>query len=274
MENLQSMLKDLYLISGLNLSIYDIHENLITSYPEHNSPFCHLIKSTPEGAAQCLACDHKAFERVKSSGQIDIYNCDFHLYEAVVPIYTYGVHSGYLMMGQTLTDSAVEKKTIKNAAKDYVDSEKRLDEAISKISFHTKEQILSFASIIDICAKYLTLTNRLEAKNKNLAIEIKNYLNAHYNHAITLSQLCNYFYVSKSTLLNKFKEEYGITIHQYLLDYRFQKSLELLANSTQSIQEIALACGFQDANYYTKAFKAKYQITPTHYRETINTSKN
>ncbi len=129
-------------------------------------------------------------------------------------------------------------------------------------------------SPLDICAKYLTLTNRLEAKNKNLAIEIKNYLNVHYNYAITLQQLCNYFYVSKSTLLNKFKEEYGITIHQYLLDYRFQKSLELLANSTQSIQEIALACGFQDANYYTKAFKAKYQTTPTHYRETINTSKN
>ena len=76
------------------------------------------------------------------------------MYEAVVPIYTYGTHTGYLMMGQTLTNSQFEKERIKAATSKYVTDEKELNEAISKISFHTREQILSIASIIDICAKY------------------------------------------------------------------------------------------------------------------------
>ena len=58
------------------------------------------------------------------------------------------------MMGQTLTNSQFEKERIKAATSKYVTDEKELDEAISKISFHTREQILSIASIIDICAKY------------------------------------------------------------------------------------------------------------------------
>ena len=48
MNELQVMLKDLYLVFGLNLSIFDLDGNLVTSYPEKNSPFCELVKSKPE----------------------------------------------------------------------------------------------------------------------------------------------------------------------------------------------------------------------------------
>ena len=48
MNELQVMLKDLYLVFGLNLSIFDLDGNLVTSYPEKNSPFCKLVKSKPE----------------------------------------------------------------------------------------------------------------------------------------------------------------------------------------------------------------------------------
>lgn len=269
MNELQSLLKDLYLISGFNMTMFDIDENVITSYPCQDSPFCRLIKSTPKGALKCKECDHAAFERVKKTGKIDIYNCSLHLYEAVVPLYTYGVHTGYLMMGQTLTNSDYEKQLIKNEALKYVKDDQKLDDAIEKISFHTREKILSFAAIIDICGKYLTLTNRVEAKNRNLAMETKQYIMINYANEITIDDLCQYFYCSKSTLHNKFKEEYGITIHQYILEYRLEKALELLKNNKNSILEIALNCGFNDANYFSKAFKKKYKVSPSVYRENI-----
>lgn len=269
MEDLQSILKDLHLLSGINISIYDIDEHLITSYPTTNSPFCELIKSNPQSASICKDCDHYAFQRVKKSGKIDIYNCDFHLYEAVVPIYTYGTHTGYLMMGQTLSNSKFEKERIKAAASKYINNEKTLDEAISKITFHTKEQILSIASIIDICAKYLTLTNRIEAKNKNLAMEVKGYIHTNFSNDITIEHLCKYFYCSRGTLINKFKEEYGKTIHQYLQDFRLEQSLDLLKNKDLSVQETAISCGFKDANYFSKAFRRKFSISPTEYKLSI-----
>lgn len=272
MQELQSLLKDLYLISGLNISIFDIDEHLVTSYPVHDSPFCALMKSHPASKLKCKQCDHKAFERVKQSGEIAIYHCDFHLYEAVVPLYTYGTHTGYLMMGQTLTPSQFEKERIRAAASPYVKDKQALNEAIKKISYHTKEQILAFASIINIYGQYLTLTNRIEAKNKNLAMEVKKYIQVNYPKEITIEHLCQYFYCSRGTLINQFKHEYGKTVHQYILEFRLEKALELLKNKHLTIQEIALNCGFSDANYFSKSFKKKYALSPTSYRDQMITS--
>lgn len=266
MNDIQSMLKDLYLISGLNMTIFDIDGNMTISYPEQKSAFCSLINENKKAYEKCQQCDQAAFERVKKTGKIDIYQCYFHLYEACVPLYTYGMHTGYLMMGQTLSKSLIDKEQLKLTALPYVESEEKLNKAIEQISVHSKEQILSFASIIDICAKYLTLTNRIEAKNKNLAQEVKQYIIQNYSHDITIEHLCCYFYCSKATLINHFKNTYHQTVHQYLLTYRLEKAKEYLKNEKLSIQEVAINCGFKDANYFSKAFKKFYGVSPNQYR--------
>ncbi|MGN1183387.1 MAG: helix-turn-helix domain-containing protein [Faecalibacillus sp.] len=121
-------------------------------------------------------------------------------------------------------------------------------------------------------AEYITLTNRLESKSKNLAEEVHKYLVAHYNQKITIDWLCDYFYVSRSTLMNTFKSQYDMTIHQFILDYRLEKSIEMLKDNNKTIQDIAIECGFNDANYFSKAFKKRYLVSPTSLKEknTIN----
>lgn len=274
MKDIQNILKDLYLISGLNMSVFDIDENLITSYPTKKCPFCHLISLNDESLNLCNKCDKEAFERVKKTGKISIYQCHFHLYEACVPLYTYGIHTGYLMMGQTLTSSHFDKEELKRDALPYIKNEKELDLAIEQISTHSKDQILALASLVDIYAKYLTLTNRIEAKNKDLPQEVKQYIMQNYQNDITIEHLCSYFYCSKATLINKFKEKYGCTVHQFLLEYRLEKSKEYLNNDKLSIQEIALTIGFTDANYFSKAFKKQYNISPTQYKYNLSKHNN
>ena len=267
MNDLQSMLKDLYMISGLNMSIFDVDGKLITSYPTKKCTFCSLIAKDKNALTHCYACDQKAFKKVKETGKIYIYQCYFHLYEACMPLYTYGTLSGYFMIGQTISNSHFDKHDLITTASQYIKDEKLLNEAINQISKHNKEQILSFASIVDICAKYLTLTNRIEAKNKNLAEEVKQYIIQNYYRDITIDELCNYFYCSKATLINRFKEIYNDTIHQYLMKYRLDKAKELLLNKNLSIQEIAISSGFKDANYFSKAFKKHMNMSPRQYRE-------
>ena len=41
MEDLEKILKQLYLVSGLNMSIFDINQKLLASYPHNKSQFCH-----------------------------------------------------------------------------------------------------------------------------------------------------------------------------------------------------------------------------------------
>lgn len=269
MDELKNLLKDLYLISGLNMSIFDIHEKLMVSYPTYKSSFCHLIEQNEAAFKHCQHDDHHAFMKVKETGQIYIYQCHYHLYEACVPLYTYGTLSGYLMMGQTLSSSPIDQKQIITKALPYIQDQEILESSLTTISRHSKEQILAFASIVNICAQYLTLTNRIRAKQQNLAQEINSYLQKNYAYQITIDSLCDYFYCSKATLHTHFKENYHISIHQYLLKIRLQKSLELLHQKHLSISEIAYSCGFTDPHYFSKAFKKAYHCTPREYRSHI-----
>lgn len=80
------------------------------------------------------------------------------------------------MIWKTLLESSIDKKQLKATALLFVENEEDLYDAIKKISVHLREQILSLTSIIDICAKCLTLINRIEAKNKILLKKSSNIL--------------------------------------------------------------------------------------------------
>ena len=69
------------------------------------------------------------------------------------------------------------------------------------------------------------------------------------------------FYISK--LL---KDKKGQTLHQYVIAYRFKLARRMLQLSAKSVAEIAEECGFTDASYFTKTFKASFGMTPKEYR--------
>ncbi len=69
------------------------------------------------------------------------------------------------------------------------------------------------------------------------------------------------FYVS-----NKLKEAKGITLRQYIINYRIKLAKNLLECTAKSMAEIAEEAGFTDASYFTKSFKAAVGATPKEYR--------
>ena len=101
MDDLEKILKQLYLVSGLNMSIFDINQRLLASYPHNKSQFCHEIEKN-KASDHCLICDMNAMNHVKETGELYIYQCHFGLSEAIMPLYSYGALTGYLMMGQAV----------------------------------------------------------------------------------------------------------------------------------------------------------------------------
>lgn len=268
--DLMTVLKELHNLSGFRISIYDTSLNELAAYPPSLYGFCALVQRDKKVHEICVSNDAAAFEVVKKTGRVYIYQCKFGLYEAVTPLYYFGVLSGYLMMGQALDTRGDSRDHVFQKSAPYVDDHKRLLEEISKIPSTSKDKILSCINLMSICAGYITLSNRWNTSDKNLASGVRKYINQNYPERITIELLCSRFFCSKSTLINSFKKKYRKTIVQYLTEVRLAQAAKLLENSEDSIYLISQKCGFVDQNYFSKVFSRAYGATPTLYRREHN----
>lgn len=265
--SLEMVLKELHNISGFRISVHDIHHKEIASYPKELTRFCGMMQQDTSIYRSCVKNDSAAFDKVKKDEQPYIYRCQFGLYEAVAPLYYSGILSGYLMMGQALDTSIHTKEEVYRLSRQYVSNPVALKEAIESIPAATKDKISSCINIMGICAEYITLSNRFKASTKNLAQDVKKYIQENYEKKITLEILCKQFYCSKATLTHSFKKTYGETISHFMTLTRLEKAEKLLAVSDMKIGEIATRCGFADQNYFCKVFIKVFGITPNAYRK-------
>ncbi len=74
--------------------------------------------------------------------------------------------------------------------------------------------------------------------------------------------------VSKSTLTKRFREEMGMSLHEYLFDKIMFEAEQLLRQNELSIGEISEKFKFYDQFYFSRCFKARFGLSPTEYRKT------
>ena len=95
----------------------------------------------------------------------------------------------------------------------------------------------------------------------------KKYIEAHYYKDITLDNISSHVAISPGYLCKLFKENYNITIIDYLTRVRINKSIQLLKETDLHIKTISKKVGYRDSNYFSKVFKKVMGKTPTEYRE-------
>nr|WP_033167464.1 AraC family transcriptional regulator [Clostridium sp. KNHs205] len=62
------------------------------------------------------------------------------------------------------------------------------------------------------------------------------------------------------------KRSTGYTYKELLQRKRFQKAVELLGNTTLSVNDIISAVGYDNTSYFHKIFREKYNMSPRQYR--------
>ena len=73
--------------------------------------------------------------------------------------------------------------------------------------------------------------------------------------------------LSRVHLFRKVKELTGVTPTDFLRNYRLKQAAALLRQKDCNVNEAAYATGFSSPPYFSKCFKAVYNITPTEYQE-------
>ena len=84
--------------------------------------------------------------------------------------------------------------------------------------------------------------------------------------SITVQKISNLVDYSADHLTRRFFKQTGITISQYIINYRMKKAFSLLFNTNLSIVEIARKVGYNNMGFFYKKFRECYQTTPNEIR--------
>lgn len=87
------------------------------------------------------------------------------------------------------------------------------------------------------------------------------YTDPEYN----VERLSDSLGLSRGHLHRKIKELTGTTPVEFIRNYRLRKATELLRRGDLTVSEVAYKTGFSSPAYFTKCFKAVYNVTPTEY---------
>ncbi|MBQ6787324.1 MAG: helix-turn-helix transcriptional regulator [Lachnospiraceae bacterium] len=149
----------------------------------------------------------------------------------------------------------------------------------------TAPPIRLFLRLFETCERYGTLDlyegseflyrflsrllRELEAPSLDetgLVHQARTYIREHFRTLESLREVADFCQVSHEHLTRRFKKETGQSPLQYLTKLRIEHALFLLLNTTDSIETIAISCGFQNGNYFAKVFRKFLQCSPEEYR--------
>ncbi|MBD2703560.1 helix-turn-helix domain-containing protein [Spirosoma sp. BT702] len=99
-------------------------------------------------------------------------------------------------------------------------------------------------------------------KDQEFVLQFASLINQQYkNKDVTADTLAQQMKCSRSQLHTKLKTLTGLSTKEYLNDYRLTLARQLLEGGT-SVTETAFEVGFNDPNYFSRAFKNKFGTTP------------
>lgn len=281
--------------SGYLLS-HPLLGELTGSYLFHEDTFCAYVKEIQEVKEKCVitsndmlmsklmanhnARDSKPFRPGFDEGFYGVCWCG--LREYVYPICHSGVIVGALLAGPFRAGAReIGHAFDRLCARWDFDRDK-----LNKYYDETACEAHGFEMTVAMMAKYLSMlaeyyidrslvTSFKEAcrgdtrrrKLMSLAIE---YISMNLSSKISVADMAVYCMCSKSTLNHLFSGAMGRTIPEFVSFQRVSRAKYLLTNTEQSIEQIALQCGFSSSTYFSVVFRKLTDFTPSEFREKMN----
>ena len=266
----QKLLEDFYLISGMRVALYDKQARCVAWAGPAAYSFCNAVHSTPNGFHRCFASDEAAFQIVAKTQKTHTFTCPFGLFEAVTPILQGEALQGYLFVGEAiLKDPAQARLALREGAESAGDSisTERLQELIAQLASHTRAEQQALVRTLELFAAAVAKTDAFESVGGDIAFLLRDYLALNYTKRITLSALARHFHYSTVTLTEHFKKAFGKTIVAFLTEKRIEAAKTLLTDGDLTISLVCHACGFENPEHFSKAFKKQVGLSPLQYRQ-------
>ena len=184
-------------------------------------------------------------------------NCD----DCVIMIHPSFFEGNHIIFSHLLCDDVVSELVLKL----FEELENKLDMndfAVKGYTYQLVTYLCRNYSVAQISeGNYRAITEKHRTVNR-----IIEYINTHFYEDITTRQLADAVHLSQSHFCHIFKEITDKSAKEYLINVRIGHATVLLQNTDMNMTEIAFACGFFDANYFSRAFRKVKGMNPTEYK--------
>ena len=112
------------------------------------------------------------------------------------------------------------------------------------------------------------LPNQTQQRVDSLLLKARDYIHAHLFDALSLEQISHQASLSKYHFLRLFRQQFGMTPHQYVLNCRINRAREALAAGAR-LDDVVHDFGFADLSHLNRRFKPVFGMTPRQYRQIV-----
>jgi len=107
---------------------------------------------------------------------------------------------------------------------------------------------------------------RITPPERARLLKVRELIDADPAAPVTLAALCAQARMNRNKLHFGFKQQFGVSIHEYQTELRMQAAWKLLETTELPIGEIAEATGYEEPTNFTAAFKKHFAVLPRQVR--------
>jgi AraC family transcriptional regulator len=98
---------------------------------------------------------------------------------------------------------------------------------------------------------------------------VTDHIDAHLIEPIAVADLAQLVGLSESHFARAFKQTVGVAPHRFVVERRLERGKRMLADTEDSIAQIASLCGFADQAHFARAFSKAYAVSPSALRKSF-----
>ena len=268
-DRILSAICDFYAGTGIAVALYDAAGNTVTGTPIYSS-FCEFIRQNDDVKLACHLCDKQMIKKAQETKQPVTYTCHAGLVEVTTPILYEDMVIAYMQIGQ-FRDREGAYSNLNEVCRrmaDYGFKEDELCPLYARVPAVGQAQLQGLLSIMNIIIRSFWVDGLIYSKKSLLSVKIEGYISERLGDNIYVENICRDFFLSKNSLYKLFREEFGVTVNEFILQKRLAKAKGLLEkNRDLTITEVAALCGFNDYNYFIRVFKKSVGTTPLKYKK-------
>jgi transcriptional regulator GlxA family with amidase domain len=108
---------------------------------------------------------------------------------------------------------------------------------------------------------------RLQRTHSDDAVaRVQQYLEKNYDRPITMAEMSGICHMSPRNISRRFEQATHNTPLEYLQRYRIENAKRMIEYRKDSIERIAMSCGYEDVKFFRTVFKRHVGMTPREYR--------